>query len=50
VFLQHPIEADELLGPRTRGAHLDKEVLLYSLGSDAIGTMFRAHLFKGVLK
>jgi hypothetical protein len=50
VFLQCLIEVDELCRPGARDARLGEEVLLDSLGSDAIAIMLRAHLSKGVLK
>jgi hypothetical protein len=51
IFLQRLVEADELFGHGARGVHLvGKEVLLESLGSDATGITFRAHLSKGALK
>jgi hypothetical protein len=50
AFLQCPVEAGELYGPRTRDACLGKEVLLDSLGSDVMGIMFYEHLSKGALK
>jgi hypothetical protein len=50
MFLQRPIEVDELSGPGTRGVHLGEEVQLDSLSSNATGITFRAHLSKGVLK
>jgi hypothetical protein len=50
VFLQRPVEIGEPSGPRVRDARLGEDVLMDSLGSDIIGVMFRAHLFKGALK
>jgi hypothetical protein len=50
AFLQCPIEVNELSGPEARDVRLSKEVMLDSLGSDATGIPFRAHLSKGALK
>jgi hypothetical protein len=50
TFLQCSVEVSELYGPRARDACLGKEVLLDSLGTNAAGVTFHAHLSKGTLK
>jgi hypothetical protein len=50
AFLQCLVEVGELFGPGARDTHMDEEVLLDSLSSDATGVTFREHLSKGTLK
>jgi hypothetical protein len=46
AFLQHPAKVGELLGPRTRGTRLGKEILLGSISTDMISVTLCAHLPK----
>jgi hypothetical protein len=50
VFLQCPIEVDELFGPGARDMRLGEEVLLDSLSSNVTDVTFCEHLSKGTLK